>query len=122
MGKYEEIEEALPQMAGLPEEEIWVWFLDKDHTVIKREEFSDGDESGVDLSLRELFRLAWVYQAEAIFIAHNHPFLHGDVTSGADREFNEMISEIAEKSEVEFIQHAIVGFGDDGEVEINFTL
>lgn len=104
----ERLYEELSSMAYLPVEEVQVWFFDEHGTILGWWVAGVGDERGASFSLRELFMLAWIFDASGIVIAHNHP--NGNPNpSLTDIDFTEYVREVAESCDVALIDHVVVG-------------
>lgn len=62
-------------MSGQAQELLCAIFLDiKDH-VVGIEKCQMGDDEGIDLSPKEIFKRALLHNANSVIVAHNHPSL-----------------------------------------------
>lgn len=104
----EKLREQLLRMADLPVEEVHVWFVDVNGAVINHWVAGVGRKDKASIQPRELFRLAWEYNAHAIVIAHNHP--NGNPTpSCEDDEFTAHIRILGGQCDTVLLDHFVVG-------------
>lgn len=66
------------RMVGLPREEFWVLFLDRQNQLLVFEQLGHGTVNHVAVYPREVMRRALEVNASAMILAHNHP--SGDPT------------------------------------------
>lgn len=106
----EQLTQHFQGMACLPVEEVHVWFVGGNGTITNHWIAARGDDTGATVSLRELFRQAWLHSAESMLVAHNHP--RGDPTpTEEDYDFTSRVEKYCKMCEIALIDHVVVGNG-----------
>ncbi len=101
------------EMRALTRESLRVVLLDTKFQLLRVEEISHGSLNESVAHPREIFRPAITYAAFAIILVHNHP--SGDpAPSDADLRLTRRLNEAAELLQIRFLDHVIIGSGDNG--------
>jgi DNA repair protein RadC len=96
------------EMQNLEREVVKVLLLDSRNRLIKIEEISKGDLNQNFLIAREIFKLAFDYNAASIILVHNHPS-GDDEPSEEDIRATKMLIKIGSFLNVNVLDHIIVG-------------
>lgn len=103
------------EMRALKFESVRVILLDTKYMLLRVEEISSGGLNESVAHPREIFRPAVIYSAYAFVLVHNHPT--GDpAPSDADYKMTRRLKEGAELLQIRFLDHVIIGSGDNGRV------
>lgn len=95
-------------LRGLPREEFWVLFLDRQNQLLRAERLGIGTVDHAPVYPREVLRRALELNASAMILAHNHP--SGDPTpSRPDLDMTKQIIEAAKALAITVHDHVIVG-------------
>ena len=101
------------ELRALHRESLRVVLLDTKYRLIRVEEISLGSLNESTAHPREIFRPAIIHAAHAVVLVHNHP--SGDPSpSVADRRTTLRLVEAAHLLQITFLDHVIIGSGDDG--------
>lgn len=96
------------RLVGLPREEFWVLFLDRQNQLLVCERLGQGTVNHVAVYPREVMRRALEVNASALILAHNHP--SGDPTpSGPDVDMTKQILDAGKALGISVWDHMIVG-------------
>jgi len=96
------------EMQDLEQEVLKVLLLDSRNRLIKVEDVFKGSLNESVFSAREIFKLAFDYNAASIILVHNHP--SGDVEpSDADIQMTKRIMRLGELLGVNVLDHLIIG-------------
>ncbi|MEM6644346.1 MAG: DNA repair protein RadC [Bacteroidota bacterium] len=91
----------------LPNEEFWVVFLRRNHTMIKKEMISKGGVSGLMVDPKIVYKRALEESASALIVAHNHP--SGSLKpSDADIDLTEKLKAAGEVLQISVLDHLII--------------
>lgn len=100
-----------PLLEGLPREEIRIAYIGRDGAIASVSDAIGGDACGVDLPIRHIARMAVLYEAAALILAHNHP--SGDPTpSRADLAATRRLVEAIRPLDIRLVDHLVYGGGD----------
>lgn len=106
--------DALAFLADRPQEEVWVVTLDTKLKPIGLHHVTTGTLDASMVHPREVFRNAFLVNAAAILLVHNHP--SGDVSpSRQDHEVTDRIKKCGEMLGVSCLDHLIIGTDDNGQ-------
>ncbi len=95
-------------LRGLPREEFWVLFLDRQNHLLRAERLGIGTVDHAPVYPREVLRRALELNASALILAHNHP--SGDPTpSRPDLDMTKQIIVAAKALGIAVHDHVIVG-------------
>ncbi len=98
-------------MATLEQEHLRVLLLDAKNRVLRTVTVSQGNVSGAQVRVAEVFKDAIRHNAPAIMLLHNHP--SGDPTpSRADITLTASVVQAGELLGIEVVDHLVVGQGD----------
>ncbi len=107
------VADAMGFLANKPQEEVWVVTLDLKHKPIGLHHVTTGTVDSSLVHPREVFKHAFLVNASAILLVHNHP--SGDPTpSRQDHEVTRKIKSCGELLGISCLDHLIVGINDDG--------
>lgn len=107
------VTEALGFLANKPQEEMWVVTLDTKLKPIGLHHVTTGTMDASLVHPREIFRNAFLVNAAAILLVHNHP--SGEVEpSREDHQVTERVRECGKMLGFQLIDHLIVGTNQDG--------
>jgi DNA repair protein RadC len=96
------------EMQDLEQEVLKVLLLDSRNRLIKVEDVFKGSLNESVFSAREIFKLAFDYNAASIILVHNHP--SGDAEpSDADIQMTKRIMRLGELLGVNVLDHLIIG-------------
>jgi len=96
------------EMAGLPQENLWVFLLDTRNRVIKIEKLYQGSLNSSSVRIGELFKAALTNNAASIILAHNHP--SGDPTpSPEDVSLTRAAQQAGRLLDIEVLDHIVIG-------------
>jgi DNA repair protein RadC len=96
------------EMQDLEQEVLKVLLLDSRNRLIKVEDVFKGSLNESVFSAREIFKLAFDYNAASIILVHNHP--SGDVEpSDADIQMTKRVMRLGELLGVNVLDHLIIG-------------
>jgi len=96
------------EMKDLEQEVLKVLLLDSRNRLIKVEDVFKGSSNENVFSPREIFKLAFDYNAASIILVHNHP--SGDVEpSDADIRMTKKIIRLGEMLGINVLDHLVVG-------------
>jgi DNA repair protein RadC len=88
-------------------EELKIIYVDKKFMILKEETHSSGTIDQISAYPREIIKKAILYNATAVFLAHNHPSNIAK-PSKADIDFTNKLSEALKTINVKIIDHVIV--------------
>lgn len=98
------------RLAHEPREIICALFLDSKHRLIAIEDLSQGSLREAPIYPREIARRAFVHNAAALIMAHNHP--SGDPTpSQADIDVTHQLTITLKPLDIHVLDHIIIGHG-----------
>lgn len=97
-----------PYMANEPRERLVGLYLNQANDVIAMETISIGTLDYATADPREIFKTAFLTNASAIILAHNHPSGHTE-PSIADKEFTMQILEAAQLLRFQLLDSLIIG-------------
>jgi len=107
------------EMQDLEQEVLKVLLLDSRNRLIKVEDVFKGSLNESVFSAREIFKLAFDYNAASIILVHNHP--SGDAEpSDADIQMTKRIMRLGELLGVNVLDHLIIGNNSFKSVKENF--
>lgn len=105
--------DALAFLANRPQEEFWVVTLDTKLKPIGLHHVTTGTLDATLVHPREVFRNAFLVNAAAILLVHNHP--SGDPTpSRQDFEVTDKMRKCGDMLGIQSIDHLIIGAEEDG--------
>jgi DNA repair protein RadC len=96
------------EMQDLEQEVLKVLLLDSRNRLIKVEDVFKGSLNESVFSAREIFKLAFDYNAASIILVHNHPS-RDDEPSDADIQMTKRIMRLGELLGVNVLDHLIIG-------------
>lgn len=106
-----DIRELFQYMSELDQEHIVIVLLDIRHQVIGWKVAHKGQLAGVEASVKDILKDAFLMNAAKVVILHNHP--SGDPTpSDADAELTAALYDLGAEFDVELFDHVIIGRGD----------
>jgi len=98
------------RLAHEPREIICALFLDSKHHLLSIEDISQGSLREAPIYPREIARRAFIHNAAAIILAHNHP--SGDPTpSQADIDVTHQLTQALKPLDIRVLDHIIIGHG-----------
>jgi len=107
------------EMQDLEQEVLKVLLLDSRNRLIKVEDVFKGSLNESVFSAREIFKLAFDYNAASIILVHNHP--SGDAEpSDADIQMTKRIMRLGELLGVNVLDHLIIGSNSFKSVKESF--
>ncbi len=99
------------EMAALEQEHLRVLLLDTKNRVLRTVTVSQGNVSGAQVRVAEVFKDAIRHNAPAVILLHNHP--SGDPTpSRADIALTASVVQAGELLGIEVVDHLVIGQGD----------
>ena len=108
-----------PEFEDLGHEEFWVLFLDRNNTIIRKQNISKGGISGTVVDARIIFKLAVENLASGIVLCHNHP--SGNLkASEEDMRITRRLTEAGKLLDIGVLDHLIIcgkefySFADNG--------
>lgn len=101
-----------PRFRGKSNEEIEIYFLDKNGRVKRIASFTSNDADSVTVAPDELIKMIAVYKPYGLFAAHNH-INTGAFPSAADDDFTKKLQLICSMNNVRLYDHCIYASGDD---------
>lgn len=100
--------EYFSDLAKAKKEQVRVALLSPQNIVFYNECAAFGAGANVDCSLLNIFHPPVRFYAQRIIIAHNHPDGEADPSEN-DKEWHKNLLEIADKLEIEIVDHLIIG-------------
>jgi DNA repair protein RadC len=92
-------------------EQFWAIYLKRNHDVIKDQMLFKGGVSTTLVDIKVIFKHAFLLNASAIVLCHNHP--SGNLKpSEADFTITKSIKKVANLMDVSIIDHVIIGNND----------
>lgn len=105
------VEQMLPKMTGVSQEQFWVLFLDIKNQIIAQQLLFIGTINQTVAHPRDIFKQALGYAAVKIILIHNHP--SGQVQpSKQDLAFTKRVVLAGNLLEIECLDHLIIGHQD----------
>lgn len=104
----------------LPFEQVWVFYLNGQNTLIGCEKISQGGAHGAAITPVEVFRGAILASATAIIIGHNHPSGNGH-PSAEDIRLTSHVAKAGAILGIPLLDHVIIGCGTDSQSSLRDT-
>lgn len=97
-------------MSNRAQELFCIISLDTKNRIVGIEECMRGDDEGVTISMREIFKRVLLHNASSFILAHNHP--SGDPRpSVGDLRTTEAVRVAAQHLDVELVDHIVISGG-----------
>lgn len=98
---------AMTRLAGNPNEEIWVLFVDSQNSILAWEKTGHGTADRSNFYIREVLERAIVLKASGLCMVHNHPSGHS-MASNADVDMTKKLINAAREIGIRFIDHLVI--------------
>ncbi len=96
-----------PEIANLPNEEMWALFLNRANRIIGKLRASQGGATSTVFDLKKIIKNALMANAEGVVLCHNHP--SGNARpSGQDDNITRRFAEACKTLDLNFVDHLIV--------------